>query len=142
MSHEWKFPAKLDENYDGDTFKLELDIGFSLRHYVSIRLHAVDTPELRGGSELTKAAAKLARDEAHRFVSQAQEVIFHSLAWAGKYGRPVGDLICDGVSLSDWLIAQDLGLPYDGGARDRAAHERNAQALADAGRLADYGIKR
>ena len=79
MSHEWKFPAKLDENYDGDTFNLELDIGFSLRYYVSIRLHAVDTPELRGGSDLTKAAAKLARDKAHRFVSQAQEVIFHSL---------------------------------------------------------------
>ena len=138
MDHEWNFPAKLDDNYDGDTFKLELDLGFALRHFVSIRLDGVDTPELRGGSDLTKAAGKLARDEANQFVRAAKRLMFKCTVWGGKYGRPAGDLICDGQSLSDWLIDQGLGLPYDGGTRDQAAHHRLAQALAEQGKLKAY----
>ena len=53
----------------------------------------MDTPELRGGTLLTKAAAKFARDEARRFVDAADELLFHSKVWKGKYGRPIGDLI-------------------------------------------------
>ena len=114
MSHEWRFPCTVDTNYDGDTFKLEIDLGFAIKHYAAIRLDGVDTPELRGGTLLTKAAAKFARDEARDFVDVADELIFHSKVWKGKYGRPVGDLICDGMPLSQHLINMRLGVPYDG----------------------------
>ena len=132
---EWKFPAKLDSNYDGDTFKLELDIGFGLRNFISARLDGVDTPELRGGTDLTKAAAKLARDEANRFISEADEVLFHCTVWGGKYGRPVGRIICDGVDLSQWLIDNNLGLPYDGGSRNLDDHIANAELLRKQGKI-------
>ena len=114
MSHEWRFHCTVDTNYDGDTFKLEIDLGFAIKHYAAIRLDGVDTPELRGGTLLTKAAAKFARDEARDFVDVADELIFHSKVWKGKYGRPVGDLICDGMPLSQHLINMRLGVPYDG----------------------------
>ena len=137
MAHEWKFPCKLDSNYDGDTFRLEIDIGFALRHYAPVRLHGADTPELRGGTELTKAAARLARDEAERFIRDAAEVMFHCVVWGGKYGRPVGDIICDGQSLAAWLIEEGLAVPYDGGSRTaiQVLHEENAQSLLNAGRI-------
>ena len=143
MTHEWRFPASVEENYDGDTFKLCVDLGFALRHHISARLDGIDTPELRGGSKLTKAAAKLARDEAWRFCAEADELIFKSTIWAGKYGRPVGDLIADGVSLRDWLIENGLGIPYKGGtsrAGFQERHQENAERLQAAGRLTDYGF--
>ena len=143
MTHEWRFPAVAEGNYDGDTFNLCVDLGFALRHHISARLDGIDTPELRGGSELTKAAAKLARDEAGQFCAEADELIFKSTVWAGKYGRPVGDLIGDGVSLRDWLIENGLGIPYEGGtsrAGFQKRHQENAERLQASGRLKDYGF--
>ena len=142
MSWEWKFQCEAESSYDGDTFKLCIDLGFALRHYAAIRLDGVDTPELRGGTLLTKAAAKLARDEAWNFVEAANELIFYSKVWKGKYGRPVGDLICDGKPLSQYLIDERLGVPYDGGSRKaiQAIHVKNAEWLRDNGRLKIYGF--
>ena len=142
MKHEWRFPCLLGDNYDGDTFKLVIDLGFALRHHVAIRLNGVDTPELRGGTPLTKATAKSARDEAERFVREAGQTGFHSTVWKGKYGRPVGDIICDGKSLAAHLIASRLGVPYEGGNRGVLAtqHESNAAWLQSQGLLAPYGI--
>lgn len=107
-----------------------------------MRLDGVDTPEMRGGTDATKAAAKLARDEALRFCAEAGELIYRPTVWRGKYGRPIGDLLADGASLAAWLIEHRLGVPYDGGSRaEKAAmHEANAAHLADAGRLTPYGI--
>ena len=138
MAHAWLFPCQLDgAPYDGDTFKLRVDLGFALRHHVSVRLHGADTPELRGGTAATKALARLARDEAFRFVAAADEVIFASTAWRGKYGRPVGDLVCDGKGLAAHLIAEGLAVRYDGGSRADlfAQHEKNARAALAAGRI-------
>ena len=142
MDHEWRFPCLLDDNYDGDTFKLTVDLGFAMRYHVAVRLDGVDTPELRGGTLLTKAAARLARDEAERFVRLAGKVVFRSTVWKGKYGRPVGDILCDGKSLAARLIASRLGVPYEGGNRRELIllHESNAAWLQGQGLLVPYGI--
>ena len=137
MARKWIFPCELESNYDGDTFRLALDIGFALKHYVPVRLHGADTPELRGGTKLTKAAAKLARDEASRFIRAAEVVEFDCVVWGGKYGRPVGDILCDGQSLAAWLIENKLAVYYDGGSRKaiQLQHKANAEVLVAEGRL-------
>ena len=129
MSHEWKFPAKLERNYDGDTFSLELDLGFGLRHYTNVRLDGADTPELRGGTAETRALARKAKNEAAHFVGGATKVLFHSTKWAGKYGRPIGDILCNGKSLAQYLIRIRLAVPYDGGSRKeiQEVHQENAE---------------
>lgn len=143
MTRDWTFPATVEGAYDGDTFYTTVDLGFSLQHHFSCRLHGIDTPELRGGSELTKAAAKLARDEALRFIRAGTEVLFRSELWAGKYGRPVGDFIVDGRSLRDWLLEHRHGVAYDGGTRAGflARHVHNAEHHRGMGRLVPYGIE-
>ena len=135
MKHEWTFPIRAESNYDGDTIRVEFDIGFGLRYYNSVRLADVDTPELRGGTDLTKAAARLARDRVTELLANADEVLFHSTKWAGKYGRPVGMVYVDGVNIADILIEERLGVPYDGGTRDQTAHEANAEWLLAEGRI-------
>ena len=135
MNHKWTFPVEVESNYDGDTLRCCFDLGFGMRYWNSIRLASVDTPELRGGTDLTKAAGRLARDRVRELVEVANEIVFHSTVWAGKYGRPVGELYIDGASLSQYLIDNRLGVPYDGGARSQTAHELNAQYLLDNGKL-------
>ncbi len=133
MAHEWRFPCRLISNYDGDTFDLAIDLGFEIQTRHSIRLSGVDTPELRGGTDESKAAARLARDVANAFVNSGEEVIFVSEQWAGKYGRPLGDIVVDGLSLRDHLLDQRLGVPYSGGSREtlRTQHMANIAWLRD-----------
>ena len=129
MQHQWTFPVTVESNYDGDTLRCWFDLGFGMRYVDSIRLDGVDTPEIRGGSELTKAAARLARDAVMDLVTQAKDIVFHSTVWRGKYGRPVGRLYLDGRDLAEILIERRLGVAYDGGRRDQTAHDDNAAWL-------------
>ena len=140
MEKEWVFVCKPESNYDGDTFKLEIDLGFALKHYVTIRLHSVDTPELRGGTDLTKALGKLARDKAEEFITKSNIVSFISKQWGGKYGRPTGDLVCDRKSLTDYLISHRMGVPYDGSDRTKILdlHKENAEWHEAEGNLDEY----
>ena len=133
MEHEWAFPVRVESNYDGDTLRCEFDLGFGIKYYNSIRLDGVDTPELRGGTALTRAAARLARDVVRDLVAEAEEVVFHSTVWAGKYGRPVGRLYIDGKDIAEILIERKLGVAYSGGKRSLRAHDQNAAWLLTQG---------
>ena len=117
MVKSWKFPVySVLGNYDGDTFKLLLDLGYSVHRKVTVRLIGVDTPELRGGTVETKTLARAARDRARYLVGNADKLDFISFG-IGKYGRALGDIICDDVSLVETLINERYGVPYEGGSR-------------------------
>ena len=137
MNHEWTYPLRLVSNYDGDTFRGELDLGFGLLYRTELRLAAVDTPELRGGTKATRAAARLARDEAQRFILSG-DAMFRCTSWSGKYGRPAGEIWVDGVSLADFLVKERLAVPYDGSGNRRGLmhlHKFNAAGLKKFGRI-------
>ena len=130
----------LGQHYDGDTIKLRADTGFGGSQTFSCRLDEVDTPEVKGGTVLTKALAKFARDEVTRRLREADEIVIEVTVWKGRYGRPIVRVFLDGESLAPWLIEQRLGLPYDGGSRKTflPLHIENAEHLRDAGRLEGY----
>ena len=133
QDRQWIFPAELDGSpYDGDSIRLELDLGFCMRSFVAVRLYGVDTPEMRGGTEVTKALAIDARDETERFIRAGSRVDFLCVEWGGKYGRPIGDIIVDGKSLARHLIDNRLGVEYYGGSRAmlQAKHAENAERRA------------
>lgn len=128
-------------NYDGDSFDLTLDLGFDLVIHRKCRLAAVDTPELRGGTDDSKAAARLARDQARGFVSDAMDTGFAdflSETYTGKFGRPLGDIVDHtGASLRAWLLLKNLAVPYDGEAKSeiQALHDANIAALKARGEI-------
>ena len=130
----------LGHHYDGDTIKLRADTGFGGSMKFSCRLDEVDTPEIKGGTILTKAAAKFARDEVTRRLREAEEIVIEITKWMGRYGRPIVRVFLDGDSLAPWLIDQRLGLPYDGGSRKTSLplHIENAEWLRDKHRLGGY----
>ena len=140
MDHEWRFPCTFLENYDGDTVTLSLDLGFLIRYEVDARLHGVDTPELRGGNAILKAAGKYARDEVRHLLEGADNLVFVCEEWSGKYGRTLGDIEVAGTSLRSYLISGRMGVAYDGGSRKALfqEHMKNAEWLQSGGMLGAY----
>ena len=139
---DYRYKILGSDNYDGDSFDLSLDLGFNLTIYRKCRIHGVDTPEIRGGTSRTKAAAYLARSRARDFVTYAMihgGAEFVSETYTGKFGRPLGDIVrtSDGKSLREWLIENHLGVPYNGEAKRMIAglHAANLEKLLKSGEI-------
>lgn len=136
MPDVWRFPCQLLDNYDGDTLTLRMDLGFSVFIVQNVRLYGVDTPEIRGGEDLVKTAGFLARDRVREFLED-KSLVYCSVQWSGKYGRPLGDVEADGASLCEYLLANRLAISYEGGNREAllAQHLVNAEWLRDQGEI-------
>ena len=138
-----KYQFKILEfsNYDGDSFDLTLDLGFNLITHKKCRINGVDTPELRGGTDIQKKAGNLAKNVAHDWARSAMEgggAYFASEGYKGKFGRPLGDIVNGaGDSMRDFLIRNHYGVPYHGQAKREVAdlHEINLQILKDRGEI-------
>ena len=115
--YEYRARALEDKDvYDGDTVTLEVDLGFhaSMRK-MKFRLLGIDTPELRGGTDETKAAARAARDYLRKLIVGKELKIktFKSSNYIdkkGKYGRWLCIIyvrdIPDIVSVNDQLVLE------------------------------------
>lgn len=101
---------------DGDTIDVVVDLGFNVLREIRVRLSGIDCPENRNMKEYEGTFLKNIGDDATAFVEQrlslCNELIFNSLDFDGKYGRSVGDIMMDGISLSKTLIECDLAIPY------------------------------
>lgn len=105
----FKYNAKVIKVIDGDTVKLECDLGFRINFTDNFRLMGVDTPEIRGAER----EAGLVSKEALRslLADHGNQVICHSYKH-GKY-RWLADLtLPDGTNVSQWLIDNGHGRQY------------------------------
>ena len=104
----YQYKVTLDRIVDGDTIDVNVDLGFTV--WLSkqrIRLMGVDTWESRTRNLEVKAKGLLAK---------AEEIILISHG-KGKYGRILGEVICDGVSLNDALVENGHAVEYYGGTK-------------------------
>ena len=136
----YTYMAKLDDKrgigsvYDGDTIsKLQVDLGFNIRHVNSFRIIGIDTPELRTKNKIEKIKGYQARDILRLLIGDKQIAIKSvGKKGTGKYGRLLGELyIHNGVDLDadgrivnhKWinagykLIDCGLAVPYYGGTK-------------------------
>ena len=114
-------------NYDGDSFDLTLDLGFELITHKKVRINGLDTPELRGGTDQSKALGRHAKMMAAEWVKSAIAqggAFFASQGYKGKFGRPLGDIVnaYEG-SLKKYLLQQRLAVPYHGQAKALVARD-------------------
>ena len=114
----YTYDAQILSVYDGDTVTATVDLGFKVSAIkVKLRLYGVNTPEIRGGTEATKLAARESRDYVKEQIL-GKRVRMKSLG-KGKYGRYLsvlwplddnGDPLDE--SLNDALIRLGLAEPY------------------------------
>lgn len=95
---------------DGDTVKVRVDLGFRLYRDVSLRLDAINTPELRGEF---KAQGYIAKAAAMTWLEN-RDIIVCTEKDPGSYDRYTAN-IYDAVteeSLTSYLLAGGYGVPY------------------------------
>ena len=112
---------------DGDSVRLNTDCGFGITlTNQSCRIAKIDTAEsrvnLKKYPERTaeKALGLQAKERLKELL--AGDVILHCLE-RDKYGRLLGDLYVEGVSVGDILVKEGLACPYDGGTKKARVRE-------------------
>jgi len=97
--------------YDGDTLRLDIDLGFSIVHQnISIRLWGINTPEVRGSDE-EKSKGLAAREFLRNLLFEkdglAKELTLYTVKDSkGKYGRYLGILVLDSVIVNQLLVEE------------------------------------
>jgi endonuclease YncB( thermonuclease family) len=86
MTPDYKYRAHYVSNYDGDTIRFDIDLGFGILAKKQIfRLLGVNCPEIQGENAMK---GKLARDYVETVLSTAAEIIVQSERdRKEKYGR-------------------------------------------------------
>lgn len=98
---------------DGDTLRLQIDLGFGATIIHDIRLARVNTPEHRGSE---RAAGRYVSQEVIKWVGPITEaeVLIHSKAFKlGKFGRCICEAWVNGENLNDMLLSRRLAWRTD-----------------------------
>lgn len=89
MLYEYK--AKYLSNYDGDTIRFSVDLGFDIWHTIIVRLLHIDTWEIKDKGH--KELAVFARDEVGKLLKDAGNVVINTYKDnTDKYGRYLADV--------------------------------------------------
>ena len=121
----YEYSATAISNYDADTAKLRISLGFGIYHETAVRLIGIDTPELKSGDY--RELAKQGRDWlTEKLRDQALVIRTYKHQADGsrdKYGRILADIFVVGEveSVSAQLLDRSLAVPYGGGKKDAAA---------------------
>lgn len=108
----YRYWAKVDSVYDGDTITCTLDLGFGLRmENQKIRLFGIDTPELRGKERpeglVSRNALQSRIDGAGGWVE-----IRTIKDKKGKFGRWLGEIFIGEENINQWLVDRGLARVY------------------------------
>ena len=97
--------------YDGDTITVILDLGFNITKLEVIRLALIDTPEVRGDE---RPDGLISRDWLRERLATAMEengiTIRTFKDSKGKYGRYIGEVFVDEVSINKQLVTEGLAV--------------------------------
>ena len=104
----FEYRGKVFNVVDGDTFDVEVDLGFKIATKQRIRIAHVDTPER--GQENYAEAKKLVED------LTLNKNVFLRTSKPSKWGYYLAEVITEtGQDVAQVLISQNLGQKYEGG---------------------------
>lgn len=100
---------------DGDTVKLDLDLGFGLSIAHTFRLYGIDTPERsEPGYDSAKALVNI-------LAPASSVVLVETYKDPDKYGRYLANVFIGDQCVNDILIEDGLAVPYFGGTKTGVA---------------------
>ena len=134
------YKAKVDRIIDGDSIVLNIDLGFNTwLNKQHIRLHGIDTPEIRTRDLVEKQQGNLAKARVEELIKVGDSVIIKSiLDKYEKFGRILGIIeLQNGINLNQLLIEEFLAVPYYGQSKDeiKKQHLENRQILISEGKM-------
>lgn len=105
MIRLYLYKAVVTSVYDGDTVTVDIDLGFGIwMKGQKMRLMDVDAPELRGGTEETKSAARASRDYLRSLILDKEVEIETVKDRKGKYGRWLAYILFGDIDVNMHMI--------------------------------------
>ena len=124
----YEYRCKVTRVVDGDTVDVDIDLGFGVwLHKERVRIYGIDTPESRTRDLEEKKYGLAAKEFVKTFV-KGKSIILRTEKYdaKGKFGRILGDIIVDKVSMSDTMIKEHHAVPYYGQSKDDIAESHLA----------------
>lgn len=128
-----RYNAKILDIYDADTITVCIDLeGFSFVK-INVRLHGIDTPELRGSQKelglkarnylITKLTDIViddnnTRNDIRNMINKNTYMIEVLFGDFDKYGRPLAIIYKDNININEMLVKDGYAKEYDGGTKD------------------------
>ena len=115
-----KYSTKILSVIDGDTVVIAADyLPPPLKPRLSVRIYGVDTPESGSRAKCPDEAARAARAKAwtQQLIARGKKHELILYKWDKYGGRVIGDIIVDGKSVRQGLIANGLAREYYGDAK-------------------------
>lgn len=111
MKELYHYRVAYRSNYDGDTVRFDVDLGFGIIMRDQIfRLFGIDTPELRGDE---RAKGLESRDWLQRRLEGAEQIYVRTHKdQKGKYGRWLAEILIDGDNVNEEMVTLGLAEPY------------------------------
>ena len=109
----YEYAMKLIRIIDGDTFKAEVDLGFSTFRNETVRMSGINTPESRT-RDLEEKRHGLAAKKVLGDLLTAADSLVVNVKEVGKFGRALGIVYADGLNVNYELIDKGYAYPYTG----------------------------
>jgi micrococcal nuclease len=133
----YSYKVTLVRVVDGDTVDVDIHLGFGVTlSNERVRLIGIDTPESRTRDLVEKQFGKLATQQVEDFFENI-DIVLVSKEFKGKFGRILGDFVCCGVSLCDYLVSEGYAVPYYGNSKEDIVdlHLKNRTRLIEEGKI-------
>ena len=130
----FEYNFKLIKVVDGDTVDIDIDLGFGVwLHKERVRIYGIDTPESRTRDLEEKKYGLAAKEFVKQFVKGGKNIVLRTQKYDAKvkFGRILGDIIVDNVSMSDTMIKEHHAVPYYGQSKEEIAeaHLKNREFI-------------
>lgn len=109
----YHYKAKVISIYDGDTIRVEIDLGFGLKWCgvdgkgVSIRLAGINAPEVRGEE---RESGLISRDFLRNLILEKEITLKTIKDATEKYGRYLGIILFEGLNVNEHLVKEGLAV--------------------------------
>ena len=133
----YQYKCTVVEITDGDTIKVNIDIGFNTWiNNVIIRLQHVDAPESRTSDPIEKIYGLASKEFLKSILKQGNKYIIKTYI-DDKYCRVLGEVYIETTLVSDLIIKEGYGVPYSGQskAKLRDLHLANRARLLEEGKV-------
>tara|TARA_R100000808_G_scaffold6135_5_gene18421 strand:+ start:4525 stop:5028 length:504 start_codon:yes stop_codon:yes gene_type:complete len=138
----YEYKIKVTRVVDGDTIKVDLDMGFDHYQKDTIRLMGIDTPESRTSNLKEKALGLASKQFLKQILAENKgDVILKTTKEGkGKFGRILGTLTIGstGQNVNELLIANGHARPYFGGSKDELGSWVKEEGECDLARHRGY----
>ncbi len=108
----YEYNAKVLKIVDGDTLDVSVDLGFSMKFEMRIRMYGINAPETRTKDLAEKTCGLKTKNRLAELLENKDVVIKTIKDEKEKYGRYLATILLAGIDINEQLVSEGLAVKY------------------------------